>query len=778
MAYLGNDLQVAFPTYRNIDDISGSFNGVTTSFPLTVDGVAPIPAPLNSQQCLISVNGVVQRPDDSGAEGFLLSGGNIVFASAPAGGVDFFGVILAGADYINIGANFPSGTALVPSITFDSDLDTGIYNPAGNQIGFTTAGVQRLVINSSGQVSGGLGSATTPAFSFLSDPNTGIYSPGADQVAVATNGVERLRIDSNGDLLSGTTGNLGYGGRNIILKSGQGYAGIASLATESRIFSTWDTSAIPITFFQGGTERMRLDSSGRLGVGTSSVSRLLHISAASGDTAARIQTATSGAFLEFQDSATTAGRQPLIGAIGDNLVVYTSAGSYSERVRIDSSGRLGIGTSSPQLLLDLKPSSNVSQLQLTQSNANDGWRFHADGPNGGDLYIKRWISSSESTKITVLSTGRVGIGTTSPQAILSVSDGTVTGEINPFSASSTCFFGTRTNHPISFQINASERARIDSSGRLLIGTSSDRNTFRFQVEGTDSSNSGGSFTRNHTGSAGPTLQLSKSRGATVGLKTLVQNGDTLGTLQFGGSDGTTDVTGAFIRTEVDGAPGPNVMPGRIVFSTAGAVSGLPTERMRINSVGTTTLTSASVTAATLIVKSNGTSNFQRGIVIDFDGRTPNDNQSYFWAAGDTTNTKGVLYSNGGLANYSANNVNLCDEREKKNIEAIESTWSCLKNWELKKFHYNEDNDADDKRYGVIAQQVALHCPEVISDWVKQRAQDAVFDDEGNVVTPAKEEIVRMAVKEQQMMWMAIKALQEAQVRIETLEAEVAALKAQ
>jgi hypothetical protein len=83
VAYLGNDLQVAFPTYRNIDDISGSFNGVTTSFPLTVGGVAPIPAPLNSQQCLISVNGVVQRPDDSGAEGFLLSGGNIVFASAP-----------------------------------------------------------------------------------------------------------------------------------------------------------------------------------------------------------------------------------------------------------------------------------------------------------------------------------------------------------------------------------------------------------------------------------------------------------------------------------------------------------------------------------------------------------------------------------------------------------------------------------------------------------------------------------------------------------------------
>ena len=608
MAYLGNDLQVAFPTYRNIDDISGSFNGVTTSFPLTVDGVAPIPAPLNSQQCLISVNGVVQRPDDSGAEGFLLSGGNIVFASAPAGGVDFFGVILAGADYINIGANFPSGTALVPSITFDSDLDTGIYNPAGNQIGFTTAGVQRLVINSSGQVSGGLGSATTPAFSFLSDPNTGIYSPGADQVAVATNGVERLRIDSNGDLLSGTTGNLGYGGRNIILKSGQGYAGIASLATESRIFSTWDTSAIPITFFQGGTERMRLDSSGRLGVGTSSVSRLLHISAASGDTAARIQTATSGAFLEFQDSATTAGRQPLIGAIGDNLVVYTSAGSYSERVRIDSSGRLGIGTSSPQLLLDLKPSSNVSQLQLTQSNANDGWRFHADGPNGGDLYIKRWISSSESTKITVLSTGRVGIGTTSPQAILSVSDGTVTGEINPFSASSTCFFGTRTNHSVSFQINASEKARIDTSGRFLVGCSSARSTYYgagisagINVEGAGSlggNNRAISLVFGHSAGVDgdPILYLGRTRSDSIGGTAVVQSNDQIGRIAFVGSDGTSMLAAAQIRAEIDGTPGANDMPGRIVLSTTAVGASSPTERMRIKSAGTINFSNVSTYA--------------------------------------------------------------------------------------------------------------------------------------------------------------------------------------
>ena len=74
MAYLGNSPVLSQQEYRNIDNISGSFNGVTTSFPLLVNGVAPVPAPQSSNQCLISVNGVVQKPDDTGASGFRLSG--------------------------------------------------------------------------------------------------------------------------------------------------------------------------------------------------------------------------------------------------------------------------------------------------------------------------------------------------------------------------------------------------------------------------------------------------------------------------------------------------------------------------------------------------------------------------------------------------------------------------------------------------------------------------------------------------------------------------------
>ena len=73
---------------REIDDISSSFNGSTTQFPVKVGGgnVTPVTA----QQLIISVGGVVQNPNDD----YSISGANIVFSTAPASGLDFFGTIL------------------------------------------------------------------------------------------------------------------------------------------------------------------------------------------------------------------------------------------------------------------------------------------------------------------------------------------------------------------------------------------------------------------------------------------------------------------------------------------------------------------------------------------------------------------------------------------------------------------------------------------------------------------------------------------------------------
>ena len=87
MPYIGNS-PANIGNYQIVDDISASFNGVLTTFALTAATQTINPA--KSGQLLVSINGVLQEPDDTGTEGFKVSGSNIVFSSAPATGSTFW----------------------------------------------------------------------------------------------------------------------------------------------------------------------------------------------------------------------------------------------------------------------------------------------------------------------------------------------------------------------------------------------------------------------------------------------------------------------------------------------------------------------------------------------------------------------------------------------------------------------------------------------------------------------------------------------------------------
>ena len=89
MAYIGNS-PANVGNYQIVDDISSSFNGSLTSFALTSGSIAITPA--KSGQLLVGVNGVLQEPDDTGANGFKVSGSNVVFSSPPANGDTFWAV--------------------------------------------------------------------------------------------------------------------------------------------------------------------------------------------------------------------------------------------------------------------------------------------------------------------------------------------------------------------------------------------------------------------------------------------------------------------------------------------------------------------------------------------------------------------------------------------------------------------------------------------------------------------------------------------------------------
>ena len=148
---------------------------------------------------------------------------------------------------------------------------------------------------------------------------------------------------------------------------------------------------------------------------------------------------------------------------------------------------------------------------------------------------------------------------------------------------------------VSVETGGSEGLRVDSSQRLLIGTSSSRSvagsTARLlQVEST-SATSGIALTRNSADTNNAKLSFSKSRSTSNGGVTIVQDDDALGEINFAGADGVDLISkAASITAFVDGTPGSNDMPGRLVFSTTADGAASPTERLRIGSNGTTSIT--------------------------------------------------------------------------------------------------------------------------------------------------------------------------------------------
>ncbi len=196
MPYIGNNIRAA-DDYRLIDDISSSFNGSTTSFALQIAGSAPVPFPKSPQQCLISVNGVIQEPDPTGSSGFNLVGTNIVFSSAPTNGHAFFGIVYATADYLNAGGTFPAGSTGSPSITFTTDQDTGLYRKGSGSIGFVSNSTEIANVDSNG--------ITSTQFIGGGANITGIAAGNIASGTIATARIPTLNQDTTGTAAIATT---------------------------------------------------------------------------------------------------------------------------------------------------------------------------------------------------------------------------------------------------------------------------------------------------------------------------------------------------------------------------------------------------------------------------------------------------------------------------------------------------------------------------------------------------------------------------------------------
>jgi hypothetical protein len=325
------------------------------------------------------------------------------------------------------------------------------------------------------------GTAAAPGIAFETDPNTGIYSPGADQLAVATNGTGRLFVDASGRVGVGTAAPA----QSLDIA---GSAGLHLRGTTYTDFSNYwganDNRAmfLPYGFLgSSGANALSLYANGY----RNNTSSFTYMGIAGNtSTAAGFDLAPDGHII-FRNGT----------AVGTVL---------PERLRITSAGLVGIGTSAPASALTVQRNGSTVSSGLDTSTALS---LQSTGSAGSSTHLNILAGSTGSTGQSVLTFGDA--------------DNPDVGAIRYRHA----------DNSLALETNAAERARIDASGRLLVGTStsipgafSDQGLL--QVNGGAAAGYAGyRFTNN---SGGAIAYFYKSRSATTGVNTIVQNGDICG----------------------------------------------------------------------------------------------------------------------------------------------------------------------------------------------------------------------------------------------------------
>jgi len=260
-------------------------------------------------------------------------------------------------------------------------------------------------------------------------------------------------------------------------------------------------------------EYARIDSSGRVGIGTASPESNAQatIYEDNGNTPLYLKANNTNSFLYFEDSG-TASFKVAVGSSGETLKFVTDG---SERIRIDSTGNVGIGTSSPSAILDVadasgnQPSFRLStghaanHLKISRSSSTGDYTFASEETGSKINFATDPDGTGSVNRLTVDRYGNIGIGTTSPEnyglphPTLEIAGSTggvfqsssIDDSVKAYFYSDTTVdnarIGTVTNHPFLFVTNTQERMRILSSGGLTFnGDTAAANALDDYEEGT------------------------------------------------------------------------------------------------------------------------------------------------------------------------------------------------------------------------------------------------------------------------------------------------------
>ena len=550
------------------------------------------------------------------------------------------------------GMTFASGTSGYGSIYF-ADGTAGNaasrgqiqYGHSDDYMAFATAASERLRITSAGRL--GIGT-DTPQQDVQIDSSTettlSLYEAGQKFGALQIQGSSNF-----GTIL------YSYNGNPLVFSTntGAGFARALTIDTSQRVLIGTTTEG------EAGADEFTVASSGDCGItirsGSSDKGKILFSDATSGD-------GEHDGYIQYEQ----------------NNRVLRFGTATAERMRIDSSGNMGLGTNSPTSVLHIKSDTN--------NNVNNGFLFEAADSthkifrlyenNTGEAYSRWYFQDSPKVLIRTnganyFNGGDFGIGTESPALKLHVEDsvsqiirftrtGIGAGSLDVDSSGNAVLNSHTTNKSVVFHTQTTERMRVISDGSLRVSTN------------------------------------------------------------VGDSD---------------------------IYGSGSQVHGIHND-------------DGSNVALYLEHSHNST---PYGLAIDFSDAAPDNNTNYFINCFDNSVIRFKVHSDGDVDNHDNSYSGMSDLKHKQDIVDAGSQWDDIKDLRVRKFKFKSDvaayGDEAKTLIGVVAQEI-----ESVSPGLVKESPDV--DDDGNDLGTTTKS-VRYSV----LYMKAVKALQEAQTRIETLETQ-------
>ena len=440
------------------------------------------------------------------------------------------------------------------------------------------------------------------------------------------------------------------------------------------------------------------------------------------------------------------------------ITKWTGSATVNSSIIYDNGSQIGIGTTSNLNFgvagvvgISVGGSTAYGGMQIRNTTGN--LEIFVGGDGATDTFIRNNMNgnlrfgTNGGEKMRITSTGLIGIGSTSPNYNLHIND-SGTGGIIQFTSSVTgttssdgfliglggaadALILNRENTSMLFYTNNTERMRIDNTGATTFkGTSG---AYIVTADITDTTGSSRFRTTSTGGNYNDLISYSASHPSRPNQAWIGGDGNTL----------------------------------TLVFQTGGV------ERMRIGSNNYVGINTSSPTQFLHILNTSNTwgefiqmtgSGNKYGYLAEIQGQAPYNQNSVLYYGGDYTSARFMVYSNGGIANFQGNNVNLSDISVKKDIIPIESYWNKFKAINIVKFKYKDQDQLDnDYTIGVIAQELEKVAPEFVNtDGWNQR------------VNTHK---ILKSVYSADLHHATIKVLQETMAKVENLENEIAYLKA-